>query len=120
MSIILPLKDIIVNFWLLAIFVNLIFILNKIAFLIYIFTINIFMLIYFYYAVILLIVHNFIISNVTTAYQSELDPMMCFVITVYNILKVNFSVNIYDLKTVRIFCFENMEDSRTIGNFAAY
>lgn len=67
---------------------------------------NIFILIYiFYYAVVLLILHSFIISNVITSYQSELDTMMCFVIIVYNILKVNFAVNAYDLKIVRIFCF---------------
>lgn len=67
---------------------------------------NIFMLMcFFYYAIVLLILHGFIISNVITSYQFELDPMMCFVITVYNILKVNFAVNTYDLKIVRIFCF---------------
>lgn len=79
MSIILSLKDVPVNFKLPLILCNLNFILNKIDYFCHL------EICYEHFMPILL---RFIISNVITWYQAELGPMMHFVITVHNVLRL--------------------------------
>lgn len=72
----------------------------------------------FYHTMVLPLLCSSAISNVATWYQAKLEPMMYFVVTVHNFLKVDLAVHTCNLKIFTIFCL--FWRFRTVGQFAAW